>query len=302
MSGLKEIAPEPVTFTPGIPTSLPSSGNSHPYLTRSISILGNIQYYSVIPFSLFSCIHVGSVVVGPAIFGPEAGNDLIGLGRELYQVPVIELGILASVCTHVLSGISLNFLKKYYRYVKYGKSKEDKKRNEAKLKLEKSMKISSNPANDEVSDINEGLGGITSIIGIGSRKSITYKYLGLSPLSFSGYIFLILLSGHVFMERISPILVDGDSSMIDLSYVAYAAQENFPKIMTAMNLLVITGSYHIMVGWNRYLKQFSLKTRKRTYYTIGALAVLTCVSVLRISRLEVFRAAAVKFASYAGNV
>lgn len=298
MSELHEVAPEPVTFNsgPGIPSNLPGTGNTHPYLTKSISILSRLQQYSVFPFTGFSIIHIFGVVITPAIFGPETGNDMIGIGREIYHIPIIEYGIFISSAIHVVSGILLNFTRKYYNYVKYGKSKV--KKNTKKEGIEKSMKINGKIEDEEVKDINEGLGGLTSIVGAGSRPSITSRFLGLSPLSFSGYILLILLSGHVFYERIAPILVDGDSSLIDLSYVAHGLQQTFWKTFTVLNMLVITATYHMCVGWNRYLRRFTLKQRKRTYQTLLVLAVMGAVSLFRIKSLPVFASAAKRFDLY----
>lgn len=302
MSGLKEIAPEPIKSIPGIPASLPKNGTTHPYLIKSINILRIIQQYSVIPFSGFSLIHLTSVVIGPSIFGPQIGDDLISVGREIYQVPIIEIGILVTAGIHVISGISINLLRRYYNYIKYGfKSKDDKIKknyNSNNSKFDNTIKITSKPDDIEVKNINEGLGGISSIIGIGSRESITSKLFGLSPLSFSGYIFLILLGGHIYYERISPILIDGDSSMVDLSYVAFGLKETFWKTFTVLNLLVATGSYHILVGWNRYLKRFSLRQRKNTYITLLIISCLSCVSLLRIKQMDVFTSAAKRFLMY----
>lgn len=297
MSTLNEVAPEPVSGSmPGIPTSLPNSGSTHPYLTKSMNILRKVQQYSVIPFTGFAVIHLSGVLISPALFGTRISEDLISMGRELYQVPIIEIGLLASTVAHVVSGMGLNLLRRYYNYVKYGKSKV--KKNVNKDKLESSLKINGNPEDVEVKDINEGLGGISSIVGAGSRQSITSRLFGLSPLAFSGYVFLGCILGHIYYERISPLLVDGDSSNIDLTYIAYALQNTFAKTFTALNVLVATGCYHMLVGWNRYLRRFSLKQRRRTYQTLLVLSGLCVVSLLRVRGLDVYTAAARRFAKY----
>lgn len=325
---LNEVAPEPVQGLPipgssttststltsgqvslGIPASLPTNGNSHPYLTRSIHILNKVQQYSIIPFSGFSILHIFGVVITPAIFGVDAGNDMIGLGREIYHVPFVEMSILISATVHVVSGIALNLTRRYYKYVKYGKSRiqrDDKDKEKEKYKdkrskrehIDRSMKIVGNKDDVEVRDINEGLGGLSSIVGAGSRPSFTVRWFGLSPLSFSGYVFLILLMGHVFYERVRPLINDGDSSMVDLGYVAYALQNGFWKVASGLNLLVVTGTYHMLVGCNRYLGLFTLRQRRRTYVALGVLALLGIVSVWRVSCGRVFAAAAKRYAEY----
>ncbi|GMM46576.1 hypothetical protein DAPK24_031510 [Pichia kluyveri] len=284
---LQEIAPEPI---PGIPISLPnSSSNSKSFLNKSINFLQKIQQYSTIPFLCFSSIHLFSVVITPGIFGIETGNDMIGLGRELYQIPIIEIGILISTCAHVISGFSINLLKRYQNYCKYGKSSK-------KVKIEKRRVIENNE-DIEVKDIDEGLGGISSIIGAGSRKSITSKLFGLSPLSFSGYVLLILLLGHVYYERLLPLKIEGDSSLIDLGYVGFAIQNTFWKTFTGLNALVITGSYHMAVGVNRYLKRFSLRQRRRTYIFLISIAILGFISLIRISRVKNLNSTVARFQS-----
>lgn len=299
MPDLKEVVPEPVNIgpgVPGVPASLPKSGDSHPYLSRSISLCKKVQKYSVLPFSCFSLVHIFSVVVTPAVFGPQTADDLISVGRELYHIPVVEVGIFASAALHVVSGVVGNLLTRYQNYVKYGRS--GARRNSKKHKFETSMKVTGNAEDVEVKDINEGLGGISSVVGAGSRPSITSRMFGLSPLAFSGYVYLCLLLDHIFNERVAPVMVDGDSSMVDLSYVSYAMQQTFWKTFTGLNLLVVTATYHMAVGANRYLKRFKLKQRRRTYLTLVALAACGFVSLLRIRHVDVFTAAAKRFHLY----
>ncbi|AWU73856.1 uncharacterized protein C5L36_0A04530 [Pichia kudriavzevii] len=294
MTDLKEVAPEPVELSAsmGPSTSTPSE-NRHGSVLRAIGILNKVQTYSVLPFSAFSCLHILGVVITPAIFGTEAGDDMIGLGREIYHVPLVEYGILGSAAVHVISGVSLNLARKYYRYLKYGKS-NIKKRQSGDDKLI----VPGKEEDIEVRDADKGLGGITSVLGAGSRVSFTSRYLGLSPLAFSGYFFLALLTGHVYYERVSPIVVDGDSSFVDLSYVAYSLQKTFLKTYFGLNTLVLVGSYHMLVGMNRILRRFTLKQRKMTYKAIFVLATLGAVSLWRISQIDVLPAMAAKFHSY----
>lgn len=267
---LREVAPEPVE----IPIGVPIRPKSQSYVVRTIRVLSFVQKWSVIPFTMFAGIHLLSVAIVPAFFGVEAGNDLILAGRELYQMPQVEWGLLISTSAHVISGILLNGLRKYYNYIKYGTSKS--KKNHANAKYKKTDE------RDEVKDINQGLGGITSLLGLGPRKSLSYKWFGLSPLSFSGYIFLGLILGHVYMVRVGPLLTTGDSGIVDLNYVSKSMQRKGAIVHLPLIGLVSSGVYHMVVGWNRVLGLFTRRDRLRSYATITSIVAVAGVSMWRI--------------------
>lgn len=90
-------------------------GSAHPYVTQTVGILRKVQKWSSIPFLAFTGIHLVSVVATPALFGVEAGNAMIVLGREVYQTGVVEKGLLASVLVHVTSGALLQILRRVHR-------------------------------------------------------------------------------------------------------------------------------------------------------------------------------------------
>ncbi|GME99651.1 unnamed protein product [Ambrosiozyma monospora] len=281
-SSLRTVPPEPITLNddpiPGIPTS---GSPSKPFTLCLIPALKQVQKYSTIPFSIFAILHVSAVVVAPATAGTGIAEELISAGRELYQVSGFEQGLLISTLLHVFSGVALSLLRQYDRYIKYGSRKA-----RVTSTRKKASKFPSSDPNDEiVDDKNEGLGGISSLLGLGSRKSLTYKYLGLSPLSFSGYVLVACLAYHVVKERINPLLVDGDSSMVDLSYVSHAINLDPLKTIVGMSVLVGTSAYHILSGWNRYLKLFTLRARKRTYGLIAILTALAFVSCFEIKKI-----------------
>lgn len=269
--GLKEIAPEPVKGLPvGVPMGTP---NDTRLVERAIRVASFVQKFTVLPFSLFTMLHLSSVVVTPAVFGVEAGNDMIVMGRELYQIPAVELGILISVSCHVIGGISANLLKKYLRYLKYGTSKKAK----SNVSLSKKSDDRGQP------DIDEGLGGVASLLGLGTRKSLTARWFGVSPLSFSGYLLLLLLAGHVYYERVGPLLAHGDSGFVDLGFVSKAMHQKGAQVGISLFLLVATGSYHISAGWNWFLKKFKTHDRICSYATISVLSILALSALSKIS-------------------
>ncbi|KAK9456115.1 hypothetical protein V1511DRAFT_496594 [Dipodascopsis uninucleata] len=70
--------------------------------------LQRAQRYSSYIFSGFVSLHVASVAIVPAVFGIEAGNNAMLLGRVVYQAPVLEqVLVLGSLAVHVISGTIL---------------------------------------------------------------------------------------------------------------------------------------------------------------------------------------------------
>lgn len=281
---LQQLSPEPLDDEkapdsrgkiPGIPPV-----GSHPGIplsSRIIASLKFIQKYSILPFAGFSIIHLSSVVVFPALLGVDAGNESIDVGRELYQTPSLEPLILGSAVTHAMSGVLLNLTRKFVYYKKHG-TREQAKKSE--------KKPTSHTANedDNVEDVNEGLGGILSLLGFSSVKSITYRWFGVSPLSFSGYVLIPILAGHVLKMRINPLLVDGDSSYVDLSYMSYALSTS-KIIFPFYAFLVFVGAYHMISGSNRLLRLFSKRARKFAYIAIYSLLSLSIVSLVSIQKI-----------------
>lgn len=289
---LHSILPEPIDLesqpVPGVPPSGPKPGT--PFTSKVISFLSGVQKYSVIPFSIFSVLHLSAVILAPAISGPDMGNEVMDMGREIYQTPSTEPLIFASAAAHAISGILVTLIRKFITYRKYGKLKSHK----TKEKL-----VKTNEEKENVKDVNEGLGGLGSMLGWGSKKSFTYRLFGISPLSFSGFIFMIMLTGHVLSMRLSPLTIDGDSSYIDLSFVSYTL--SVKKLKMAMIYLTFTfvGSYHMVSGANRFLKLYSKKARKIAYAFIYSTAALAVISLVRIANMvPVPPSMAERFAKY----
>ncbi|QPG74928.1 hypothetical protein FOA43_002266 [Brettanomyces nanus] len=278
---LQQVPPEPIQpeileKAPGIPITSPSNTQT-PFLSHSISVLAFIQKYSVIPFSLFTFIHLSGVVITPALFGIDPGNEVIDIGREVYQTSLTEPIIIGSVISHASSGILLNLFRRILRYKKYGSSRYIPKEEKSTIKTTKDK--------EEVKDVNEGLGGLSSFLGLGSKKALTYRLFGISPISFSGYILCVLLSAHVIKLRFNPLQVDGDSSYVDLSYLSYCISK-VGAIIPVYTLFVFTGAYHMITGANRFFKLFSKKARKVAYFGIYSLSFLAFVSLIRIARMD----------------
>lgn len=243
---------------------------------RAIRAAAFVQRYTVLPFSIFTLIHVSSVVVAPTLFGTDVANQMITMGRELYQVPLVEIGMLVSIGAHLLSGVSLNLLRRYLRYLKYGTARQRVPRG-ARNEYKRTD-------GDEVRDVDAGLGGISAFLGLGARKALSWRLLGLSPLSFSGYALTLLLAGHVYYERVEPLIVHGESGFVDLGFVSKALHEKGSTVAVSLLLLVLTASYHLSTGWNWLMGKFKPRDRMLCYCTIGILGTLAASTLSILSR------------------
>lgn len=129
---LQVVPPEPIeidlieptrTRTP-TPTPIPSKKDELPrqsYLTRTVGLLRTVQRWSTIPILAFAAVHLTSVVIVPAIGGPEAGDAAISISRDMYQTPVGE-GILAlSTAIHFGAGIALQITRRIFAAKHHGK-------------------------------------------------------------------------------------------------------------------------------------------------------------------------------------
>ncbi|KAG7748528.1 hypothetical protein KL912_002433 [Ogataea haglerorum] len=285
MSSLRPLSPEPVSGDE-IPIGIPATPSSNRLSLKVVRTLALLQKYSTIPMGFFTVVHLSGVMIAPPIAGIDVAEQVISMGRELYQTGSSETVLFASACVHVLSGIALQFAKKWDNYVKYGRSRRNT-----------SPAISS--AKEAEIDKSSGLGGITYLLGLGPRPSLSFKMLGLTPLRFSGYFLLPLLILHVLHQRIAPLAVDADSSMVDLSYIAWAVAQS--PFMRATGLITLVGvtSYHILAGALHYLRWYSRRSRKNAYRIIFLNTTLAALSVFSISRIDPpSGSTARKFAAY----
>ncbi|KAI0376791.1 DUF1691-domain-containing protein [Hypomontagnella monticulosa] len=108
----------------------------------------------------------------------------------------------------------------------------------------------------------------------------------LSYISVSGYAFVGLLASHVSMNRILPLVVDGDSSNIGLQFVSHGFARHPLPPWIAFSLLLSVGVGHMVWGWAKWLnltppanwkkttidKQLR-KRRRRAWWGIHGIAV-----------------------------
>ena len=271
-SQLSQVKPEPLG-TGDVP-SLPHS-NSTITLRRILTGLTRVQKYSAYIFGTFLGIHVTSVVVVPClpsmIVPLTIKQEIFEMARAVYHsIPMFETAvILASSITHVIAGISIRAVR--WRINRHRPITRQKSHDA--------------PVNEKSDDV--GLGGITSLIGLGYRKSIISKLVpGLTPLSFSGYCLFPLLGYHFYKFRYLPYSIDGDSSLINLEYISYylnvspQAWGNLFNFVSIASLVWVT-AYHVTSGWLKFNNKYSSKWKKFGYLVINVTSLLGIISIFK---------------------
>ncbi|KAI4156567.1 MAG: hypothetical protein LQ340_000175 [Diploschistes diacapsis] len=116
------------------------------------------------------------------------------------------------------------------------------------------------------------------------RKKVAWPKV--SGISWLGYALWPLLAAHVFVNRITPLRIDGDSSGVNLGYVSHGFAKHPAVAFTTYVALVGVGVWHIVWGWAKWLDltpdtakgedgaERGLR-RKRRWYAVNALAALT---------------------------
>lgn len=109
----------------------------------------------------------------------------------------------------------------------------------------------------------------------------------LSNVSISGYFLVLPVAAHIFMNRILPLVAEGDSSNIGLQYVSHGFARHGIQPWIAYALLLTLGAGHMVWGWAKWLDLATpinwrkttvdkalRKKRSRTWWTINGLAAL----------------------------
>jgi hypothetical protein len=262
------------------------------------SVLKPIQKYSSISFSIFAVIHGITVTVGPLV-SVDFGNELLSLGRSIYQSPGLEeILVWGSLALHVSAGVLIRCIKKWSDKMRYGgkvrkgKDLRYKRKNSAvdeRVVLEK--KANSND-HDVKDDYEIGLiGGVTSFLGLGIRRNVTFRKFGISTLQMSGWLSIPLVLYHLLQVRVVPLLVDGDSGYIGFEYISYLFNSVASgKVGAVVNwivypsLIVIT-TYHMVYGLLNWNNVKSLRIRKLAVVLINIIGLLGLINIYRLSKL-----------------
>lgn len=228
-------------------------------LQANVSPVTRVQRISSYAMSIFTSLHLCNVSLIPAVTrSVPASESYLLMTREIYQTTLSEpLLVALPVVAHVGSGIALRLVRWQQNRKRYGRSAS------SMYALHKSR--------------------AASHVRIWPR---------LSYISMSGYAFSVFYSAHVFMNRILPLVADGDSSNIGLAYVAHGFARH-PIIARAAYLgLIGLGSGHMIWGMAKWLgyapsteglttneklleDNKSRKQRKRRWLTLHGIVVAT---------------------------
>jgi hypothetical protein len=178
--------------------------------------------------------------------------------RELYQTSITEpLLVGLPVLAHVASGVAIRLIRKHQNMKRYY--------GDATPSFWKSLLSRNNP--------------------FSASTSSARIWPAFSNVAASGYIFSVLLSAHVAMNRVLPLIVDGDSSNIGLGYVAHGFARHPFSAWASYTLLLSVGVGHMVWGMAKWLnlappanwKKITFdrqlrKQRRRAWWAVNASA------------------------------
>lgn len=270
MSALRTVSPEPLE-SPPLESGAPPSPNRSTLYRTVMDALRKTQRYSAYTFSAFALVHMLATTITPA-FLPGLANDLLQMGRTIYHAPGVEYILVFGLATlHVFSGVAMRVL----RSLRFNPNQHSSSSHSTLLLIVDEPK----PGRDRDA---VGLGGITLLLGLGYRRLITSRYLGLLPLQFSGYVLVVFLSYHAWAQRLVPLRVDGDLSLVDLLFAGHAVARKGLEVHFALSLLALTLLYHFISGALRYQGIFSKRARKWAYAAIVGITATTAVGLYRL--------------------
>jgi hypothetical protein len=184
-----------------------------------------IQKYSSYAMSLFTGLHLANVSLIPAVTRSVAGSETyLLMTREIYQTSITEpLLVGLPVLAHIGSGIALRLVRRSQNKRRYGGYGPD--------------------ASGVEKAGTPNAGWTTSML----------FWPPLSYISMSGYAFTVFFSAHVFMNRVLPLAVEGDSSNVGLAYVAHGFARHPLLAGVAYGGLIFVGVGHMVWGAARWL-------------------------------------------------
>ena len=176
-----------------------------------------VQRYSSYTFTLFAGIHLANTSIIPLIYRSVPYSEpFLVMAREVYQTPLTEpLLIGLPLLAHIGSGIALRLVRRSQNAKRYGHG-------------------------DEITDV--------TVVAKDGRKprAPPSPWPALSKISVNGYRFAVLLAAHVGVNRVVPLLVEGDSSNVGLQYVAHG----FARRAASAG---VTNAAHHLQGWPFYV-------------------------------------------------
>ncbi|KAH7236372.1 hypothetical protein BKA59DRAFT_486983 [Fusarium tricinctum] len=256
----------PSTGAPGLSASanLTSSGAG----PGPIFYLMRIQKFSSYAMGLFTSLHLANVSLIPAITRSVPGSETyLLMTREIYQTSLTEPMLVAlPVIAHIGSGIALRMLRRSQNIKRYGAATPGMYallRSRTELEDQKSARSSS-------------------------------PWPALSYISISGYTFAIFFATHVFVNRVLPLQVEGDSSNIGLAYVAHGFARHPVTAWVSYVGLLAAGCGHMIWG---QAKWFGLAPGTKTIWGTSTVPAEKKARKQRRRRWVALHGASVAFAT-----
>ncbi|CAN8099948.1 unnamed protein product [Discula destructiva] len=216
-------------------TSLGLSGSNH----GSIYYLTRIQRYSTYALSIFTTIHLANTSIIPLVTrSVPASESYLLLAREIYQTPLTEpLFVALPIAAHIAAGLALRLVRRAQNLHRYG---------------------GATPALFSPKS--------SSIVSTTSRSA----WPRVSFISMSGYGFAAMLGAHVFMNRLLPLHVEGDSSNIGLAYVAHGFARHPITSYAAYTALIGLACGHMVWGWAKWIGLAQLAGWRADLKSVGS--------------------------------
>ena len=188
--------------------------------------MNRVQKYSTYAISFFSTLHFATTSVLPLLNRSVAASEsALLLAREIYQTPTTEpLLVALPVVAHVASGVAIRLIRRSQNLNRYGSATTPGLWAQHKKKMTESGTV-----------------------------SVSVVWPKLSYISMSGYAFSIFFGVHVGMNRLLPVLVEGNSSTTGLAYVAHGFAKHGTLAWVAYAGLLAAGCGHMVWGWCKWL-------------------------------------------------
>lgn len=182
-------------------------------LTPTVS---RIQRYSSYAFTIFSSVHLATASLIPlATRSVPASESYLLLAREIYQTRLSEpLLVFVPIAAHVAAGVGLRLVRRSQNARRYGSG---------------------------------------SSSGGGGRRTASSNWPPFSLIAASGYGFAVTIAAHVFLNRLLPVAVQGDSSDIGLAYIAHGFARHPIVAWLSYGAFLAAASGHMVWGWARWL-------------------------------------------------
>ncbi|KAK7946205.1 uncharacterized protein PG986_010526 [Apiospora aurea] len=221
-----------------------------------------IQRYSSYTFALFAGLHVANTSVFPLVYRSVPYSEpFLLMAREVYQTRFSEpLLVALPILAHVASGVAIRLIRRSHNLQRYG------------------------GATPGMYALHRSKTSNTTSSSSSSHNSNGWPMLSYTAIS--GYVLAPVLASHIFMNRVLPLMVEGDSSNIGLQYVAHGFARHAVPSWIAYGALITVGVGHMVwggakwlgiappPGWRRTTVDKQLrKTRSRYWWTINGVAL-----------------------------